>query len=238
MVLQGMYSPKHNLLFNSGRFITSLWIVAYLTLRFLYRLWKDAAVCTQILEGHSDAITSTRFINKGQHAWNNNFSSLCYKRHPFKNYFCFIVAFSYYFISDWHESCYCRSWNWGQSACSDWLKGYVIAAIQGEESTFFFISRNLAWPIIIFFLYLSLCLGLLKCDTSVSMDYPKRVGAYKILRGHTSSVQSIAVDPSSDMVIITYSGLSHQCLLLFLLTVTTFPSDLLFRYLALFWFLG
>ena len=73
MVLQGMYSPKHNLLFNSGRFITSLWIVAYLTLRFLYRLWKDAAVCTQILEGHSDAITSTRFINKGQHARNNNF---------------------------------------------------------------------------------------------------------------------------------------------------------------------
>ena len=44
-----------------------------LPFRFLHRLWKDAVVCTQILEGHSDAITSTRFINKGQHARNNNF---------------------------------------------------------------------------------------------------------------------------------------------------------------------
>jgi len=43
-------------------------------------------------------------------------------------------------------------------------------------------------------------LRLYKCDTSVSVDYPKRVGAYKILRGHTSSVQSIVVDPSSDLL--------------------------------------
>jgi len=107
-----------------------------------------------------------------------------------------------------------------------------------KKLLFYLLTQNLALSIIIYFLYVSLWLGLLKCDPSVSVDYPKRVGAYKILRGHTSSVQSIAVDPSSDMVIITYSGLSHQCLLLFLLTVTTFPSDLLFRYLALFWFLG
>lgn len=65
--------------------------------------------------------------------------------------------------------------------------------------------------IVIFFLYPTLCLGLLKCDTSVSMDYPKRVGAYKILRGHTASVKSISVDPSGDMVMITVSRLLHQC---------------------------
>ncbi|CAN6184327.1 unnamed protein product [Urochloa humidicola] len=41
---------------------------------------------------------------------------------------------------------------------------------------------------------------LYKYDASGSMDYPKQVGAYKILRGHTSSVQSIAVDPARDIL--------------------------------------
>lgn len=89
------------------------------------RLWKDAAVCTQILEGHSGAITSTRFINKGAEA-----------------------------------------------------DGCLHVATGSKDR--------------------SLCLY--KCDTSASMDSPKRVGAYKILRGHTASVQSIAVDPSRDMI--------------------------------------
>lgn len=39
-----------------------------LPFHFSLRLWKDAAVCTQILEGHADAITSARFINKSKHA--------------------------------------------------------------------------------------------------------------------------------------------------------------------------
>ncbi|TKW35674.1 hypothetical protein SEVIR_2G390300v4 [Setaria viridis] len=91
----------------------------------LARLWKDASVCTQILEGHSEAITSTRFINKGV----------------------------------------------------------------GTESSLHVVTGSK-----------DRSLRLYKCDTSVSMDYPKRVGAYKILRGHTSSVQSIAVDPSRDML--------------------------------------
>ncbi|CAL4891253.1 unnamed protein product [Urochloa decumbens] len=91
----------------------------------LARLWKDAAVCTQILEGHSGAITSTRFINKGVETEGS------------------------------------------------------LHVVTGSK------DRSLR---------------LYKCDTSVSMDYPKRVGAYKILRGHTSSVQSIAVDPSRDML--------------------------------------
>jgi len=90
------------------------------------RLWKDAVVCTQILEGHSDAITSTRFINKGVETEGS------------------------------------------------------LHVVTGSK------DRSLR---------------LYKCDTSVSVDYPKRVGAYKILRGHTSSVQSIVVDPSSDLVI-------------------------------------
>ncbi|TVU19850.1 hypothetical protein EJB05_36025 [Eragrostis curvula] len=43
-------------------------------------------------------------------------------------------------------------------------------------------------------------LRLFKSETSISMDYPKRIGAYKILRGHMSSVQSVAVDPSKEML--------------------------------------
>ena len=70
-----------------------------------------------------------------------------------------------------------------------------------KKLLFYLLTQNLTLSIIIYFLYVSLWLGLLKCDPSVSVDYPKRVGAYKILRGHTSSVQSIAVDPSSDLVI-------------------------------------
>ena len=70
-----------------------------------------------------------------------------------------------------------------------------------KKLLFYLLTQNLALSIIIYFLYVSLWLGLLKCDPSASVDYPKRVGAYKILRGHTSSVQSIAVDPSSDLVI-------------------------------------
>ncbi|OEL34721.1 Ribosome biogenesis protein WDR12-like protein [Dichanthelium oligosanthes] len=91
----------------------------------LARLWKDAAVCTQILEGHSDAITSTRFINKGVETEGS------------------------------------------------------LHVVTGSK------DRSLR---------------LYKFDTSASMDYPKWVGAYKIFRGHTSSVQSIAVDPSRDML--------------------------------------
>ncbi|GJM95280.1 hypothetical protein PR202_ga11996 [Eleusine coracana subsp. coracana] len=80
----------------------------------LARIWKDSA-CTHILEGHSGAITSTRFINKG-------------------------------------------------------------------------------------LLFISLLCFPLKSETSIGMNHPSRIGAYKILRGHTSSVQSIAVDPSKEML--------------------------------------
>jgi ribosome biogenesis protein YTM1 len=69
---------------------------------FLHRLWKDAAVCTQILEGHSEAITSARFINKGKRARNNSFLLIVLQKHLFVNSFHSIVSFSYYVISDWH----------------------------------------------------------------------------------------------------------------------------------------
>jgi ribosome biogenesis protein YTM1 len=39
----------------------------------LHRIWKDGAVCTQVLEGHSGAVTSSSFINKGCFAQN-----ICY----------------------------------------------------------------------------------------------------------------------------------------------------------------
>jgi hypothetical protein len=56
-----------------------------------------------------------------------------------------------------------------------------------------------------------LCFPLLKSEISISMGHPQRIGAYKILRGHTSSVQSVAVDPSKDMVMINISVLLNQC---------------------------
>ncbi|KAK3140126.1 hypothetical protein QOZ80_5AG0396340 [Eleusine coracana subsp. coracana] len=90
----------------------------------LARIWKDSA-CTHILEGHSGAITSTRFINKGVET-----------------------------------------------------KG-GLHVVTGSKDR-------------------SLCL--FKSETSIGMNHPSRIGAYKILRGHTSSVQSIAVDPSKEML--------------------------------------
>jgi ribosome biogenesis protein YTM1 len=52
-------------------------------------------------------------------------------------------------------------------------------------------------------MYLTLCYAFLKFDTSVTMGSPKEIGAYKILPGHSSSVQSVAVDPSRNMVSVT-----------------------------------
>uniref|UniRef100_A0A0E0AMA9 NLE domain-containing protein n=1 Tax=Oryza glumipatula TaxID=40148 RepID=A0A0E0AMA9_9ORYZ len=86
------------------------------------RIWRDASECTHILEGHSDGITSARFINKGE--------------------------------------------------TEDRL--HVVTASKDRS------------------------LRLFKFDTSVSI--PKQIGAYKILRGHTSSVQSVAVDPSTNII--------------------------------------
>jgi hypothetical protein len=54
-----------------------------------------------------------------------------------------------------------------------------------------------------------LCFPLLKSETSISVGHPHRIGAYKILCGHTSSVQSVAVDPSKDMVMINISVLNR-----------------------------
>jgi hypothetical protein len=110
MVLQGMHSSKHNLLFNSGRFVASMWTCCmpypsdvYIDYgkmeQYAHKFWRDTAM--QLLLPDSSIKVSMLEIT--------TFCSLCYKRHLFKNYFCFIVTFSYYFISDWHESCYCRS---------------------------------------------------------------------------------------------------------------------------------
>uniref|UniRef100_J3MMP5 Ribosome biogenesis protein WDR12 homolog n=1 Tax=Oryza brachyantha TaxID=4533 RepID=J3MMP5_ORYBR len=89
----------------------------------LARIWKDAAECTHILEGHSDGITSASFIKKG---------------------------------------------------CETEDRLHVVTASKDRS------------------------LRLFKFDASVTI--PKQTGAYKILRGHTSSVQSIAVNPSADMI--------------------------------------
>ncbi|XP_047069261.1 ribosome biogenesis protein WDR12 homolog [Lolium rigidum] len=91
----------------------------------LARIWKDGAVCTHVLEGHSGAVTSASFINKGL----DTDGSL-----------------------------------------------HVVTGSKDRS------------------------LRLFKFDTSVTMDSPKKIGAYKILPGHSSSVQSIAVDPSRNMI--------------------------------------
>ncbi|XP_059670444.1 ribosome biogenesis protein WDR12 homolog isoform X2 [Cornus florida] len=39
-----------------------------------------------------------------------------------------------------------------------------------------------------------------KFDAEQSMDHPMRIGAFRILRGHNASVQSVAAQPSGDMV--------------------------------------
>ncbi|PIM98613.1 Microtubule binding protein YTM1 (contains WD40 repeats) [Handroanthus impetiginosus] len=43
-------------------------------------------------------------------------------------------------------------------------------------------------------------LRLWKFGIEKSLDQPKKIGAFKILRGHTAAVQSIAAEPSGDMV--------------------------------------
>lgn len=43
-------------------------------------------------------------------------------------------------------------------------------------------------------------LRLWKFDTEESIDQPKRIQAFKILRGHSAALQSVAVRPSGDMV--------------------------------------
>ncbi|KAL6961191.1 WD repeat-containing protein 12 [Sarracenia purpurea var. burkii] len=43
-------------------------------------------------------------------------------------------------------------------------------------------------------------LRLWKFDVKESKDYPSKIRAYKIMRGHNSSVQSVAAQPSGDMV--------------------------------------
>ncbi|KAK4487750.1 hypothetical protein RD792_005577 [Penstemon davidsonii] len=43
-------------------------------------------------------------------------------------------------------------------------------------------------------------LRLWKIGAEQSLDQPKRISAFKILRGHTAAVQSIAAQPSGDMV--------------------------------------
>ncbi|CAK9152925.1 unnamed protein product [Ilex paraguariensis] len=50
-------------------------------------------------------------------------------------------------------------------------------------------------------------LRLWKFDAEDSVDHPSKIRAYKVLRGHNASMQSIAAQPSGDMVlaIITYS---------------------------------
>lgn len=91
----------------------------------LARVWKDGAVCTQVLQGHSGAVTSVSFINKGTETDGS------------------------------------------------------LHVVTGSK------DRSLR---------------LFKFDTSVTKDSPKQIGAYKILPGHSLAVQSIAVDPSRNMI--------------------------------------
>nr|CAD1832541.1 unnamed protein product [Ananas comosus var. bracteatus] len=90
------------------------------------RVWTGGAVCTHILAGHNDAVTSARVINRKGHEGENNF---------------------------------------------------YLATGSKDRS-----------------------LRLWKFDAAEHVDHPLRIGAYKILPGHTSSVQSIASDPSSEMI--------------------------------------
>lgn len=89
----------------------------------LGRVWKGAGLCTHILEGHSDALTSVSIINP-----------------------------------EGSET--------------------VMVATASKDRT----------------------LRLWKLNTEEPVNHPMRIRAYKILRGHKSSVQSVAAQTSGDMV--------------------------------------
>ncbi|XP_077216803.1 transducin/WD40 repeat-like superfamily protein [Tasmannia lanceolata] len=90
------------------------------------RLWKSGRLCTHILEGHSDAVTSVSIIN---------------------------------------------------SKVDE--KGSMLhIATASKDRT----------------------LRLWKFDAAESLNHPSKIRAFKILRGHTSSVQSVSARPSGDMV--------------------------------------
>uniref|UniRef100_A0A2N9IMZ0 Ribosome biogenesis protein WDR12 homolog n=1 Tax=Fagus sylvatica TaxID=28930 RepID=A0A2N9IMZ0_FAGSY len=89
----------------------------------LARVWKAAGVCTHVLEGHSDGVTSVRVIeSKGG-------------------------------------------------------EGVTVATASKDRT-----------------------LRLWKFDTEESVNYPTKIRAFKILRGHGGSVQSVAAKKSGDMV--------------------------------------
>ncbi|KAL2335449.1 hypothetical protein Fmac_016662 [Flemingia macrophylla] len=89
----------------------------------LGRVWIGAGLCTHILEGHSDAITSVCIINP------------------------------------------------------EGMETVTVATASKDQT-----------------------LRLWKLNTEEPVNHPMRVGAYKILRGHKSSVQSVAAETSGEMV--------------------------------------
>ncbi|KAJ3697964.1 hypothetical protein LUZ61_001669 [Rhynchospora tenuis] len=94
----------------------------------LTRIWKagDVSVCTHVLEGHTGAITSAKFID--------------------------------------------------------------VRGVENEQN-FHLVTGSK-----------DRLLRLWKCDATKRRGDPTRVGAYKILAGHTSSVQSVSVNPSREMI--------------------------------------
>ncbi|CAK9168681.1 unnamed protein product [Ilex paraguariensis] len=92
------------------------------------RIWKAAGLCTHVLEGHSDAVTSVSIIKQKSMA---------------------------------------------VESTAD-----LLVATASKDRT----------------------LRLWKFDAEQSLDHPSKIRAFKVLRGHNASVQSIAAQPSGDMV--------------------------------------
>ncbi|GLT72193.1 hypothetical protein SLA2020_441470 [Shorea laevis] len=103
----------------------------------LARLWKDAGVCTHILEGHSDGVASVGVINPEDLSGLNKLKPVMYEV----------------------------------------LKSITVATASKDRT-----------------------LRLWKFDTEERVNNPIKIRAFKILRGHRGSVQSVAAKTSGDMV--------------------------------------